>query len=84
MERNQEQRERQNRLIAGVSNRPRGETPWRLDEKVGLALSTVEGSFHQGQKILGHSSLEVVRMYVNLASEDVQIQHRRFSPVPLP
>ena len=33
------------------------------------------------QKILGHSSLEVVRMYVELASEDVQIQHRRHSPV---
>lgn len=33
------------------------------------------------QKILGHSSLAVVRMYVDLASEDVQIQHRRYSPV---
>lgn len=33
------------------------------------------------QKILGHSSLEVVRMYVNLASDDVQVQRRRYSPV---
>ena len=33
------------------------------------------------QKILGHSSLAVVRMYVNLASDDVQTQHRRYSPV---
>jgi len=33
------------------------------------------------QKILGHSSLAVVRMYVDLASEDVQIEHRRYSPV---
>lgn len=33
------------------------------------------------QKILGHSSLAVVRMYVELTSEDVQIQHRRYSPV---
>jgi len=33
------------------------------------------------QKILGHSSLAVVRMYVDMASEDVQIQHRRYSPV---
>ena len=33
------------------------------------------------QKILGHSSLEVVRMYVNLATDDVRVQHRRFSPV---
>ena len=35
------------------------------------------------QKILGHSSLEVVRMYVNLASDDVQVQHRRYSPVDM-
>lgn len=33
------------------------------------------------QKILGHSSLAVVRMYVDLASEDVQIQRLRYSPV---
>jgi len=33
------------------------------------------------QKILGHSSLEVVRIYVNLASQDVQVQHRKASPV---
>jgi integrase/recombinase XerD len=33
------------------------------------------------QKILGHTSLAVVRMYVQLASEDVQVQHRRYSPV---
>ncbi len=33
------------------------------------------------QKILGHSSLEVVRIYINLASDDVQVQHRKASPV---
>jgi len=33
------------------------------------------------QKILGHTSLEVVRMYVNLASDDVLSQHRKYSPV---
>jgi len=33
------------------------------------------------QKILGHSSLAVVRMYVELASQDVQVQHRKYSPV---
>lgn len=32
------------------------------------------------QRILGHSSLEVVKMYVNLASSDISTQHRRFSP----
>jgi len=33
------------------------------------------------QRILGHSSLEVVKMYVNLASSDISSQHRKFSPV---
>jgi integrase/recombinase XerD len=33
------------------------------------------------QKILGHSSLAVVRLYVELSPEDVQIQHRKHSPV---
>lgn len=32
------------------------------------------------QRILGHSSLEVVRLYVNLAPGDVSAQHRKFSP----
>ena len=39
------------------------------------------GDLFSLQKILGHSSLAVVRMYVELTSEDVQIQHRRYSPV---
>jgi site-specific recombinase XerD len=33
------------------------------------------------QQILGHSTLEMVRRYVNLASSHVSIQHRRFSPL---
>jgi len=33
------------------------------------------------QKILGHSTLEMVRQYVNLASNDVIIKHQRFSPL---
>lgn len=33
------------------------------------------------QRILGHSSLDVVRIYVNLAEADVKAAHRRFSPV---
>jgi len=32
------------------------------------------------QRILGHSSLDVVRIYVNLAETDVKSCHRRFSP----
>jgi len=33
------------------------------------------------QQILGHSTLEMVRHYVNLASNQVAIQHQRFSPL---
>lgn len=33
------------------------------------------------QQILGHSTLEMVRNYVNLASRDVYDAHRRFSPI---
>lgn len=33
------------------------------------------------QQILGHSTLEMVRHYVNLASNHVAIQHQRFSPL---
>lgn len=32
------------------------------------------------QRILGHSSLEIVRMYVNLAEADIKECHRKFSP----
>ena len=32
------------------------------------------------QRILGHSSLDVVRAYVNLAEADVKACHRRYSP----
>jgi len=33
------------------------------------------------QQILGHSTLEMVRHYVNLASNDIIIQHQRYSPL---
>jgi len=33
------------------------------------------------QQILGHSTLEMVRHYVNLASNHVALQHQRFSPL---
>ena len=35
------------------------------------------------QKILGHSSLAVVKLYVNLATADVHSQHRKYSPVDM-
>jgi integrase/recombinase XerD len=33
------------------------------------------------QEILGHSTLEMTRRYVNLASRDVAEQHKKFSPM---
>ena len=39
------------------------------------------GDIFSLQKILGHSSLEMVKAYLNLASSDVAQQHRRFSPI---
>ncbi len=33
------------------------------------------------QEILGHSSLEMVRRYVNYLQEDIQVQHKKFSPL---
>lgn len=33
------------------------------------------------QQILGHSTFEMVRHYINLASNHVVIQHQRFSPL---
>lgn len=32
------------------------------------------------QKILGHTAMDMVRKYVNLATNDVAEQHRKFSP----
>ena len=39
------------------------------------------GDIFSLQKILGHSSLEVVKIYVNLITSDILHQHRKFSPV---
>ena len=33
------------------------------------------------QKILGHSTLDMVRIYVRLADQEVALLHRRFSPM---
>lgn len=33
------------------------------------------------QKILGHSTLDMVRIYVDLANRDVALQHRKYSPI---
>lgn len=33
------------------------------------------------QKILGHSTLDMVRIYVDLANRDVALQHKKYSPI---
>jgi site-specific recombinase XerD len=33
------------------------------------------------QKILGHSTLDMVKVYVRLAGQDVAVLHRKFSPM---
>jgi integrase/recombinase XerD len=33
------------------------------------------------QRMLGHTSLEIVKHYINLTSNDIANQHLRFSPV---
>ncbi|MCM3272977.1 tyrosine-type recombinase/integrase [Paenibacillus elgii] len=39
------------------------------------------GDIFSLQKILGHSSLDIVRQYVNLFGTDVARQHRKYSPL---
>ncbi len=33
------------------------------------------------QKILGHSTIEMVRKYVNMTSKNILVQHNRYSPI---
>lgn len=45
-------------------------------------LSVMNGAgVFELQKILGHSSMEMVRVYVNLFSSEVSEKHRQFSPL---
>ncbi len=39
------------------------------------------GDIFSLQQILGHTSLEMVRRYVTLASQHIVVQHRKFSPM---
>ena len=39
------------------------------------------GDIFSLQRILGHSSLASVRLYLNLFAADIKKQHQRFSPV---
>ena len=45
-----------------------------------MAVENGAGTFEL-QAILGHSSLEIVKVYVNLFSDDVKAKHKTFSPL---
>jgi site-specific recombinase XerD len=55
--------------------------PHRFRHSFATQYLVAGGDIFSLQKILGHSSLEVVRMYVNLITSDILQQHRKFSPV---
>jgi integrase/recombinase XerD len=58
-----------------------GVNPHRFRHTFAREFLVNGGNIFSLQKILGHSSLEVVKMYVNLMTNDILNQHRRFSPV---
>lgn len=51
---------------------------WR--HTAGVRYLMAGGDVFSLQTILGHSTLEMTRHYVQLASQHIEIQHRRFSP----
>ena len=56
-------------------------TPHTFRHTFAKKLLTNGGDLFTLQKILGHSSLIVVRMYVELTPQDIQAQRRQYSPV---
>ena len=56
-------------------------TPHRFRHTYSKQFLMAGGDIFSLQKILGHSSLEVVKSYINLVNSDVLQQHRKYSPV---
>jgi len=56
-------------------------TPHRFRHTFAKQYLMAGGDIFSLQKILGHTSLEVVKIYVNLITSDILQQHRKFSPV---
>lgn len=55
-------------------------SPHTFRHTFALRYLMVGGDVFSLQRILGHSSLEVVKLYMNMVAGDVAAQHRKFSP----
>lgn len=56
-------------------------SPHTLRHTMALTYILNGGDAFSLQKILGHSTLDMVRLYVSMADRDVALQHRKFSPI---
>lgn len=69
------------RFYAGKAGLPVKVRPHLLRHTFALNFLRAGGDVLTLQKLLGHSSLEMVRWYVSLTNDDVTVAHRRHSPL---